>query len=675
MLLRLEAIRFNHDTSRATADAFNIRRNETEFVNVPEWRRGLSSCPEDSLAAYALAETRGGTLTVEAQFSCPDCATPELEVRALDARLNPDADHAAHCAACAAGPLRAQPRDLAGNVLGEVASKTIAPCEGKTGFESFGLKDVRIWDAGVGVYDIGWRWQYRREGESDWTDFDCSQHRIYTTLTVPAPPWQQQPHHEANRFLPWAEALERACDWAAGAKDADEAAALITRGVNDLGTSALFYKDSPNYTDDLTFNCQAFLCDLRDQASRSHVNCDDCAAIVSTFANILGCDLRSSSIEPNFDHATLIRVKPIILIGETGWRETHDFNYHAVASEGSCRKVDEVFDACLQVAVEDKPTPKGRIPLLPANLRFGLVGERESFYRSRLVVDEFQDKFLIDPEDCRVKMPAPARRLAPHCQNRLRAVKNRHDFDAWARDDEDAAGPKLFVFKFFFADYLLPHWGALRLRAFPGGVSPEEPPVIQAFWQRTEKLVEDEMLRVDVFKCASRRAAREGLAALLTWFQEPGIRRREMPLLGDVVFADDPFSAVLFAAGNLVFFLRHAGRETGSLADMAESIGRVVRNPPPGSIVTRDEQLFAPGQSHTAVKEVKVGDRVPLLRAPEGSPARERFCQFFTREGEVCWEDGGLVYRPATSGLNTLEIFAADVRGDALRHELRIEVR
>jgi hypothetical protein len=58
MQVFLEAIKFNHDQSSATGDAFNIRRNDTEQVNVPEWRRGISVKPEDSPAAYAIRETR-----------------------------------------------------------------------------------------------------------------------------------------------------------------------------------------------------------------------------------------------------------------------------------------------------------------------------------------------------------------------------------------------------------------------------------------------------------------------------------------------------------------------------------------------------------------------------------------------------------------------------------------
>jgi threonine dehydrogenase-like Zn-dependent dehydrogenase len=46
--IRVDAIKFNHDPSSAANDALNLRRNASQWVNVPEWRRGISVMPEDS---------------------------------------------------------------------------------------------------------------------------------------------------------------------------------------------------------------------------------------------------------------------------------------------------------------------------------------------------------------------------------------------------------------------------------------------------------------------------------------------------------------------------------------------------------------------------------------------------------------------------------------------------
>ena len=45
-MIAVETITFNHDTSAATHDALNIRRNATETVDLPEWRRFISVNPE-----------------------------------------------------------------------------------------------------------------------------------------------------------------------------------------------------------------------------------------------------------------------------------------------------------------------------------------------------------------------------------------------------------------------------------------------------------------------------------------------------------------------------------------------------------------------------------------------------------------------------------------------------
>src|SRR5262245_9048848 len=126
MVLRLEAIKFNHDTSSATVDAFNIRKNETAFIEPPEWRRGLSINPEDSPAAYALCETRGNTLTIEANFSCDDHSVTALEIRALDGRICPSPLQGEILSTILVRMLRPFLRNQIGNLLGEVVPTNIS---------------------------------------------------------------------------------------------------------------------------------------------------------------------------------------------------------------------------------------------------------------------------------------------------------------------------------------------------------------------------------------------------------------------------------------------------------------------------------------------------------------------------------------------------------------------
>jgi hypothetical protein len=56
-VVKLIAIKFNHDDQSSTSDAINIRKNFSELINVPEWERGKGNKPEDSLAAYSIRDT------------------------------------------------------------------------------------------------------------------------------------------------------------------------------------------------------------------------------------------------------------------------------------------------------------------------------------------------------------------------------------------------------------------------------------------------------------------------------------------------------------------------------------------------------------------------------------------------------------------------------------------
>src|SRR6516225_9590653 len=123
MAVQLLAIKFNHDPNSATNDALNIRKNATQFVNVPEWQRGASINPEDSPAAYAIADTTGNTVTIQAKFR----------------RTNNEAETAQIRAVGPAGRLiRPFLPALLKNVLGDVQAKQVTfEANGETSFETF----------------------------------------------------------------------------------------------------------------------------------------------------------------------------------------------------------------------------------------------------------------------------------------------------------------------------------------------------------------------------------------------------------------------------------------------------------------------------------------------------------------------------------------------------------
>lgn len=389
MSVQLLAIKFNHDSNSATNDALNIRRNATQFVNVPEWQRGLSINPEDSPAAYAIAETQGHTITIQAKFRRTNNAIQTAEIRAVDPTVEPQSPGG--CIAFLLWLIRSILRALFGNVLGDVKAKQVTfQAGGETGFETFDLQHLRLWNAGVGVRTTTWRWQYRLDPGDPWTDFETTSHRIYSVLAVPKLPWQQTPYNSGNTQLPWTEVMDYACGWAVLKGNVDDAAAAVTRNVYNLGPSVIEYDcpggGSTNYAWG-SFNCTAFLERLRGGIGLGHyVNCSDCATITSTFANILGCDLWQSQMGYGF------ALNPILGIGSSAWQPacmidypdiwSGSFSYHEVAWKDACTADDHIFDACLEVDADADPTAAPQTALLPVNMRFGEPGDGD--YRDRL---------------------------------------------------------------------------------------------------------------------------------------------------------------------------------------------------------------------------------------------------------------------------------------------------
>lgn len=668
MNVLLEAIKFNHDPASATGDGFSLRRNETQFVNVPEWRRGVNTNPEDSPAAYAIRETRGHTLTIQAKFRCDARGRQIIQVRALDARTTPRLALAPSLETLATYLLRPVLRELAGGgVLGEVKEKQVVFDDGETGFETFELTNVRIWEAGVGVNDIAWRWQFRAAPDAPWTDFADSAHRIYTVLRQPRPPWQEVPHDPTNTQLPWTEVLEYACRWAAGARTPEAAASLITQRVFDLGPDVLQYdewnKAPCSLTDGGKFNCTAFLSMLRRETTNYRlVNCTDCATIVSTFANCVGCDLSQSQILPAVDKLDF-PLKPTIRIGFSEF-VIGSFLFHEVAWAGECKENDEVFDACLKVDGDDNP--KTLTPLLPRNLRFGQIGEHS--YRFRLVNG---DENLCVPSAplYRVRrfigLAASPQQQPPVDLGWGEARAKVFEFDKWA--DSPAPGSKLFVSRFFLTPASLRGWRLEQSQSFEIGAGV---PVTQTFWRRSGTKV-DVILRANVYELPSLVDARRMLLQLLAGFQLPGVERIENSEMEDVVFASSSGSVVLFAAANMVFFLRNVGRDIEPLTEAAALVNeRLFNRPSPDSVKLLP--LFSPFRFEK--EEVLVNDEVKLLEAPPDDLGRKRLLKFFFDSGSMSLRDGAFVYRAEVPGEQTLTVYAIDANGNALEQRLELRV-
>lgn len=383
MAVLLEAIRFNHDPGSPSTSAISLRRNATDAVFVPEWRRGVSFRPEDAPAAYAVARARLHPVTIQAQFRRTDPAVESVEVRAVD-RAHAAAGGCLYAILHGFGLAPAPPPPAVGGILGDIRPKHIAfGGNDLSVFETFELHAHELGRAGVGIHITNWTWQYRATAFDAWTDFETSSHEIFTLLDVPTAPWQQTPYDSTNTQLPWIDLLRHACAWAGGACTRDDAARHITAAFHALGPATIEYDcpggGSTRYAHPV-FNATAFLDRLNGGfGNGQYVNGTDCATIISTFANAVGCDLWQARMGYDF------LLNPVRAIGSQTWQTAcgwGGFFYHEVAWSGDCDTGDDVWDGSLHVDGDSDPTAAPHMPLLPVKSRFGGAGE--GGYRDRL---------------------------------------------------------------------------------------------------------------------------------------------------------------------------------------------------------------------------------------------------------------------------------------------------
>jgi hypothetical protein len=565
MNVKLEEIRFNHDRESATADALNIRKNETQPVTVPEWRQGINIRPEDSPAAYAIRETRGNILTIKAKFTSENSANAKVWVRAVEARSQ-------HRQALGCNPIGALLRAFsldrptqAGNVLGEVKQRQIEfNATGETGYEIFELHNVRLWRAGVSVSNTEWRWQFRAKPSDHWADFALTRHRIYTVLEIPKCPWEQQPY-EDNTQLPWADALEVACDWASSARDVDEAATLVTRAVNDLGLHGVKYYGTSFYSCP-NFNCTQFLDLVRGGFGMGRrMNCSDCATAVSTLANLLGCDLRQLGLGPD-----QIPTNPIKVIGENQPGQRVFFG-HEVAWKGKVVETSALFDACLHVDGDDDPAnPASFIPLLPMNIRFATTNEENYRFRLAGPSQNGTPSLILKPDTltCRKIGASVIGECRQLDERSLQFLKKRYDYPAWS--DIPPAKEGFSVDRIFSDGKILPEW---RLRR------PTEHPMMVDLVKATQSLWlfpadQDVLLRLDVFQWETWQAARTFMLRELGEFHLLQVERLSHPAVGDVSFVEAGDISVLFARAQYVFLVRSAGEKQVRVRQIAVDIDK-----------------------------------------------------------------------------------------------------
>ncbi|MGA9773129.1 MAG: hypothetical protein WBV94_29130 [Blastocatellia bacterium] len=623
MTIRLEAIKFNHNSSSFSSDALNLRKNGTQFIQVPEWQRGFTTTAEQSVAAYAIKETTGQPLTIRAKFSSSDPLFG-FEVRALDVG-SPEA-----------------------SVLGDVPRQTITlGFDTQTGFEPLTLRNPQLSSAGVGVHLVTWRWQARLPG-AEFTDIGESRHQIYTVLEAPKAPWAPSPSPLSNIQLPWVDVLDIACRWASGATNADQAATMITRRVFELGLTGVIQYDKSagdsHYTRFNEFLCERFLQVLRGEGLPDYklVNCTDCAMFVSTFANALGCELSQSRMgTQNFD------INAVQLIGFSEF-EPSGFSYHEVAWKGACTASDEVFDACLQLDSDSDPLVSPFTPLLATNLRFGEPGQ--GLYRDMLARSASQHRL-----HCAPIQTSRIRRLISNPSqpdlhlligNAFAERGQRFGFEDWP--DRSLLPHDLLAWNFQLSGRELPGWQLLE--KIEGDFASNAGRFVETLWGQPDN--DEKLLRVKFYESTSRQQAHRLLVELLGLIALPGIAPLDDPI-GDVSFSLPSRVIVLFARANLAVSVYEISPEPESVLEIAATLDHALTFMPDHV----EEVEFAPETHGLVPLPVRRGHAVRLLLNAPSAKRQAAAYKFFSRSGRFQVIEGYPCYIPADDGQQEVSVY------------------
>lgn len=363
--ISLISLQFDHLAAASPRSALHLRRDGRTKVTRPEWVSGKVS-PADCPVLYAADFNRAGTVVIKAKFHANSpLSTKGCEVRALE-----------------------------GGVLGEVEAFAVS-FAGQTDMTiEVPLNHLAL--NGPSKSDVSWRWQYRI-GTGAWRFLARTPIRVYCTPKKPNAPWDLSAFD--LRANPWTDALDFACQAANwyGIDEMDGLAASLCELLNPGGIAPNPFRlaytvndpGTPHYTTtDGALDLSALFERYKGGAGNGElVNCDDCAGLVVSFANLLGCDLYEQYILTSAMH-------PVIPIGEGQWWTSGlgfqpsfgaagdgILTYHRVAWRGSNADDALVFDITWLLNGfadpdnPEQPHPEVRTPWYAYAERFKVAGQ------------------------------------------------------------------------------------------------------------------------------------------------------------------------------------------------------------------------------------------------------------------------------------------------------------
>lgn len=340
-------VKFNWDPDSSANDAINLRCDYNTPYNISNGEYTPSY-------SYPVCYVTNVVPVVKAKFRVVPEAVSSLE---LDAVLN-------------------------GTLLSDLGATTVSFTSGESGYADFTMSGAVASVVGLNAAN-SYTWRVRSINGTQLSTpkavASTGPHKTYVILGEPVEPWSNEPNVRNNA---WSMALDLTCQWASGCETWQSAATGITQSIFESGRFAYdTRKGAPRYISNegwLFVEKNVFLGAAIDRLNGGlgrgpRVNCSDCAAMVCSFANLVGCGLYASRMEPSGFFDSWFATNPYCAIGCADWIPPSwgwGFSFHEVAWSGNCGDSDLVFDACVKVDGDASPGVMPYMKVLPAALIF-----------------------------------------------------------------------------------------------------------------------------------------------------------------------------------------------------------------------------------------------------------------------------------------------------------------
>ncbi len=386
--IALAAVKFHHSDASYTLD--KLRLDKESYVPVPEWTSQRTDC---SYTAYIMDKI-SGDIIVKASFETnrPLTAT----VKCID--------------------------KSEGRLLGDSNEVVVVAPGGRTPYYDFVFSQHQLTSGGVQSIDIELSWEgvivtdgqgTNLAGGSGEGDLLETTHRFYTLASTPNPPW--------GDVTPSVAVYDYAISWSPGCTTAPQIAEAITDSVywslglvydvDGGGGPSFTYSKGERKEIVGYFKLNEFINYLKNKKpeDKQLVNCSDCAAIVSTFANALGCNLSQKVMQGIKDN---FKINPVILIGYDDWSIPFEegFGYHQVCmmepNDNHFKNLKpiqnnyHVFDACLQLDITILPgINEANTADLSEGMRFSLHNDDADYLKRKVYYDDSYREHLAVMDD------------------------------------------------------------------------------------------------------------------------------------------------------------------------------------------------------------------------------------------------------------------------------------